>query len=93
MWRAICAVILLPSLTAAQSEVFSTVQSSEARSNLSAQLKPPSYRPHTYYAEIRRGTSEKAAVELVVQQGSVARIPLVIPYGLICVVAPNVCPD
>ena len=61
MWRAICAVILLPSLTAAQSEVFSTVQTSEARINLSAtaQLKPPSYRPHTYYAEIRRGTSEK----------------------------------
>src|SRR5271166_465429 len=68
MWRALCAVVLLPSIVAAQSEVAVTAQGAQPQSGLSAATAPtkPKYRAYTFYNEIRRGTTEDIAVQLAV---------------------------
>src|SRR5690348_8821970 len=83
MWRSLCIVVLLPSLVIAQS-----------REAVVPAAIPPSgrdrasWRQATYYSEIRRGTSEKAAVELVLHDPryffTSPRFPIpgVVPLGL-----------
>jgi len=67
MWRALCAVVLLPSITVAQSEVGATGQLAQPLSGRSITVRPkPMYRSYTYYNEIRRGTVENAVVQLAV---------------------------
>jgi len=67
VWRSICAVILLPSLAAAQADTTATSQrvSPQAPGSETQFQFSPSYRAYTYYAAIRQGTTEKAAVQLV----------------------------
>lgn len=68
MWRALCAVVLLPSFTAAQSEVAATSPAVQSQPSSAAAAGPtkPAYRSYTYYNEIRRGTTEDIAVEIAV---------------------------
>jgi hypothetical protein len=70
MWRALCAVVLLPSLTAAQSEVGANAQAVRPQAGPSAAAKPAkvAYRAYTYYNEIRQGTAEEVAVQLAVPE-------------------------
>jgi hypothetical protein len=68
MWRSIFAVILLPSLTAAQSETTPSAPedaSSPARQTTAA--SQPSYEPYLFHNQIRRGTQEDALIRLSVQ--------------------------
>jgi hypothetical protein len=67
MWRALCAVVLLPTLTAAQSEA-GTAQAVQLQPDRSpvARAGKPAYRSYTYYNEIRQGTTEDVAVQLAV---------------------------
>ena len=65
MWRSILAVILLPSLTAAQTQTAPSATPNS--SNPALQVTPasqPSYHPYTFYNRIRRGTAEDVAIEL-----------------------------
>ena len=55
MWRSILAVILLPSLTAAQVEVPATPQTTDSK---------PMYHSYTRLNQIRRGMKEDIAIEL-----------------------------
>ena len=68
MWRALCAVVLLPTFTAAQSEVAATAQTVQSQPSSAAATGPtkPAYRSYTYYNEIRRGTTEDIAVQMAV---------------------------
>ena len=68
MWRALCAVVLLPSLTAAQSEVGATTDALQSQIAPSAAAGPikPMYRSYTYYSEIRQGTAEEVVVQLAI---------------------------
>jgi hypothetical protein len=68
MWRALCAVVLLPSLTAAQSDAVATAQSLQRQPSpsVATNAKKPAYRSYTYYNEIRQGTTEDLAVQLSV---------------------------
>jgi hypothetical protein len=68
MWRALCAVVLLPTFTAAQSEVAATAQAVQSQPSSAAPAGPskPAYRSYTYYNEIRRGTTEDIAVQIAV---------------------------
>jgi len=72
MWRNLAAVLLMPSLMAAQAEQdrpAPTAQPAESAPKLSeqAQPKPATLRQYTFYDAIRRGRSEEAAVELSVK--------------------------
>jgi hypothetical protein len=86
MWRALCAVVLLPSLTAAQSDA-AMAQSVQPQPSLSVAANPtrPVYRPYTYYNEIRQGTTEDLAVQLAVP-GFVtlpaSQVPGIVPLRL-----------
>jgi hypothetical protein len=88
MWRALCAVVLLPSLTVAQSDVGVTAQAVQSqRSGPSAAVGPtkPVYRSYTYYNEVRQGTTESVAVQLAVPGVvTVARsaVPGIVPLRL-----------
>ena len=62
MWRSLCIVILLPSLLFAQ-----TREAAVPTAAACSEWDHPSWRQATYYEEIRRGTSEKAAVELLLR--------------------------
>jgi hypothetical protein len=68
MWRALCAVVLLPSLMAAQSEVGAVAQGIPSQGGGLAETGPskPLYSSYTYYNEVRQGTAEDVAVELAV---------------------------
>jgi hypothetical protein len=66
MWRVICAVVLLPSLTAAQSEVAAQAVQTQPSSVAPARPSKPAYRSYTYYKEVRRGTTEDIAVQIAV---------------------------
>jgi hypothetical protein len=87
MCRALCAVVLLPSLTAAQSDAAAMVQSVQPQPSLSVAANPtrPVYRSYTYYNEIRQGTTEDLAVQLAVP-GFVtlpaSRVPGIVPLRL-----------
>jgi hypothetical protein len=87
MWRARCVVVLLPSLTAAQSEAAATAQSVQPQPSLPVVAHPtkPAYRSYTYYNEIRQGTTEDLAVQLSVP-GFVtlpeSRTPGIVPLRL-----------
>jgi hypothetical protein len=66
MWRALCAVVLLPTLTAAQSEATGAMaQEAASRAGRSVETSPvkPAYSSFTYYNEIRQGTTEEVAVQ------------------------------
>jgi hypothetical protein len=68
MWRSIFAVILLPSLTAAQTQTAPSVPAdatSPARQTTPA--SQPSYQPYMFHNQIRRGTQEDALIRLSVQ--------------------------
>ncbi len=84
MWRSLCTVVLLPSLVIAQSRDVAVPAAA-----------PPSDQNHaswlqaTYYSDLRRGTGEKAAVELVLPQylgcfvtSPLSPIPGVVPLKL-----------
>lgn len=60
IWRLICAVVLLPSLVIAQSQEVAVPMTVPASDHHRA-----TWVQATYYSELRRGTGEKAAVELV----------------------------
>jgi hypothetical protein len=66
MWRALCAVVLLPTFTAAQSEIAATAQAVQSQPSSAVATGPtkPAYRSYTYYHEIRRGTTEEIAVQI-----------------------------
>ena len=66
MWRTACVVVLLPSLVGAQTAAESAPDTQ--RTGAPATVPSPTYRQFTYYRQIRRGTTEKAAVELVLLQ-------------------------
>src|ERR1700722_19079411 len=86
MWRALCAVVLLPSLTAAQSDAAATVQAVQSQSKPSvARPTRPVYVAYTYYGEIRQGTTEDLAVQLTIPGFvtlSESRAPSVVPLRL-----------
>lgn len=77
MWRTVFTLILLPSLTAAQTVAQTAAQSAQVAANPSPQsqdVKPRhsewnaaprrTYQPYTFYDNIRRGTAEEVAVEV-----------------------------
>jgi hypothetical protein len=66
MWRAICAVILLPSLTVAQADMGATTPVVQSQPSPAANQGKPAYRAYTHYKEIRQGTAEDVAIQLVV---------------------------
>jgi hypothetical protein len=68
MWRSILAVILAPALTAAQTAQTVPAVSPEPCSpaaQVAKQPKVPTYRGYAYYNKIRRGSEEKAGVQLM----------------------------
>jgi hypothetical protein len=87
MWRALCAVVLLPSFTAAQSEVAATAQAVQSQPSSVAPVRPskPAYRAYTYYKELRRGTTEDIAVQIAVHGFvtlSQSPVPGIVPLRL-----------
>jgi hypothetical protein len=66
MWRALSAVVLLPTFTAAQSEVAATAEAVQSQPSSAVATGPtkPAYRSYSYYNEIRRGTTEEIAVQI-----------------------------
>jgi len=66
MWRSIFAVILLPSLTAAQTQPVPDAPADTYHPPSQAMPRPPlpAYLAFTFYDGIRRGTEEDAAVQL-----------------------------
>jgi len=88
MWRTLCAIVLIPSFALAQFEDATATGSQQPATTppAPAQTKPPSYRQYTYYAEIRQGTTEKAAIALAVDHGFVtsprSAVPGIMPLNL-----------
>jgi hypothetical protein len=68
MWHSLCAVILMSSVTLAESERLASQSNTDLPTTkpVPAQTKPPGYRQYTYYTEIRQGTTERAAVTLAI---------------------------
>lgn len=68
MRRSICAVVLLTCLTRAEAQAVRAMPITErpGGQHLATNL---GYHYHTYYSQIRRGTTEKAAIELVPGDG------------------------
>jgi hypothetical protein len=65
MWRSILAVILLPSLAAAQTQTPSVPADTSSPPQRATPRPPqPSYRPYTFYDQIRRGTQEDIVIQL-----------------------------
>src|SRR5579871_1778245 len=66
MWRSILAVILLPSLTAAQAEIPITPQSIDSKVGVPCGTSHPKQMYHSYTRlnRIRRGMTEDVAIEL-----------------------------
>ncbi len=63
MWRHIAAVILLPSLAAAQSAQTQPNPIQQSTPTSSLKPLPLSYQPYAYYSAIRRGRAEQVALE------------------------------
>lgn len=68
MRRGICAVVLLTCLTRTEAQAVGALPTTErpGHQQLATNLD---YHYHTYYSQIRRGTTEKAAIELVLGGG------------------------
>jgi hypothetical protein len=70
MWRSVIAVILLPALTAAQTDATIPAQSQESRSTRpdwaqrKAQGEKATYERYTFYSGLRRGREEEVAIVL-----------------------------
>jgi len=86
MWRSILALILLPSLTAAQADIPATKSGAvNAEAAKGIPPKGPAYHPYTFYDRIRQGTTEDVAVELNASGFAVSPrgpVPGVIPVKL-----------
>lgn len=88
MWRSVCAMVLISSLALAQSEDATalTGQPPQTTRADATKTKPPGYRQYTFYAQIRQGTTERAAIALALDQGFVtsprSTVPGIIPIKL-----------
>ncbi len=67
MWRSVIALVLIPSLSSAQTIAGSTPQGTEP----AQQPTPPYYRAYTNYERIRPGSDEKAAFSFNLNPGAV----------------------
>lgn len=71
MWRSICVFVLLPSLTMAQTESAASAPQNSGGRQVTAR-KDPLYSGYTYHSQIRRGTTEKAAIALNLRMATFA---------------------
>ena len=86
MWRSILALILLPSLIAAQAEIPTTPQSTNSKIVPTGTSYPePMYHSHTRWNQIRRGMTEDIAIELAATEyvaWPTHSVPSVLPMNL-----------